>query len=88
MTDTYPYCPPSKPDNVEIWRYNSNTLTVARSDGSAFNYRDWLTPFKHDGVWSCQHLNFIPVPNDTFTDGTPVALYEGLAPIEDEEAVL
>ena len=78
----------SKPNRVEIWRYNNNTFTIVRSDGSAFNCPDWLIPFKHDGVWSCQHLDFIPVPNDTFTDGTPIALYEGLAPIEAKEAVL
>src|SRR5271157_5025321 len=85
-----------KPNRVEIWRYNENTLTVARSDGSAWNAADTTFSVRlrangrrirrfHDGFWNSEHMKFVPA--DTFSDGTPVALYDGLAP-EDEEAVL
>ena len=87
MTNTCPYCLPSKPDSVEIWRYSDRILTVAQSGCGAFNTPNFtLCRRQHEGVWSSRYMCFMP--SDTFTDGTPVALYEGLAPIADEEAVL
>jgi hypothetical protein len=31
----------------------------------------------HEGVWNSRVLAFVPQPNAYFSDGTPVASYEG-----------
>jgi hypothetical protein len=74
-----PDCPTqSKPNRVEIWRYNEQTITVALSDGSCFNASDseFRVGWKHEGIWNSLNVQFIPRDSDHFTDGTPVALYE------------
>jgi hypothetical protein len=82
-----PDCPTqSKPNRVEIWRYNDRTLTVAHSDGSCWNGPDGACKVKHEGIWNCAQMKFLP--SDRFTDGTPVALYEGLETLEDGERSL
>ena len=35
---------------------------------------------RHEGVWNSELMRFVPANADCFTDGTPVALYEGLEP--------
>ena len=73
---------------VEIWRADERTLTVARTDGACWNGPDnTFTNIKHNGVWDSQLMRFVDVPefpdtDEEFSDGTPVALYEGLEPNE------
>ena len=80
---------PGKPTpRVEIWRADERTLTVARTDGACWNGPDnTFTNIKHNGVWDSQLMRFVDVPefpdtDEEFSDGTPVALYEGLEPNE------
>jgi hypothetical protein len=83
----------SMTNRVEIWRYNDRTLTVAHSDGHRWNHPDWLSNKLCDGFWDSSCVSFrprLPVISDHFTDGTPVALYEGLQPeaIEQQQWLL
>lgn len=72
---------PAPTPRVEIWRFNDNTLTVARSDGACWNGPDTMfANVRHEGVWNSELMRFVPANADCFTDGTPVALYEGLEP--------
>ena len=77
----------TKPNRVEIWRYNDRTLTVAHSNGNTWNELDTFTRRRHVGIWDSLEMDFVPVefvPSDRFTDGTPVVLYEGLEPERDD----
>lgn len=76
---TGPYCQANKPLRVEIWRYTDNTLTFARSDGACWNSPDTTFGKHHEGVWDSMYGGFF-VPDNRFSDGTPVSLYEGLEP--------
>ena len=72
-----------KPNRVEIWRYNEYTLAVACSNGNAWNEIDSFVRWQHEGFWDSSHMVFMPtVPSNHFSDGTPVDLYEGLEPSE------
>ena len=78
-------------NRVEIWRYKRRTLTVARSDGSCYNAPDSMLrgargETKLEGVWNSKQMKFMS--SDRFTDGTPVALYEGLEPLSVKEALI
>lgn len=68
------------PLRTEIWRYTHNTLTVCCTDGSAFNTPDSMFAGSHEGVWDSSAMRFVPKPDDYFSDGVPVALYEGVEP--------
>ncbi len=77
----------AKTPRVEIWRFNDNTLTVARSDGACWNGPDTMfSNVRHEGYWDSNLMRFVNdegaevsrflTDNHKFTDGTPVALYE------------
>jgi len=78
---------PLSPSRVEIWRYNDTTLVVARSDGATWNGPDTMfTGVRHDGLWDSEHMAFrLPDVSPAFSDGVPVAIYEGLETLADAD---
>jgi len=78
------------PRGVEISRHNHNTLLVNRGLESWVGPDTMFTNVRHEGYWNSSHMAFERFPAIArflydikhFSDGTPVALYEGLETLE------
>ena len=57
---------------------SDRTLAVSWPDSNTF-FLCAMSDYnhKHEGIWNSRTMSFIPQPT-TFSDGTPVALYEGM----------
>ena len=63
---------------TEIRPYRAHHLVVECADlNMCFICSNTEFNKQHEGIWNSRTMSFIPQPI-TFSDGTPVALYEGM----------